>query len=117
MRNRRTCLLLSFGRGQALPGERPRLRPVKGTALLSILLAGCSSTADLQCVPFARERSGIALHGDAASWWGQARGRYARGSHPMPGAVLVFRRSAGVPGGHVAVVSTVLSRREVLIDR
>jgi hypothetical protein len=80
-------------------------------------LTACGSTGDLQCVPYARQRSGIALHGDAATWWERAGGAgYARGHHPSPGAVLVFRRSSGVPGGHVATVSAVASRREIRLD-
>jgi surface antigen len=67
-------------------------------------------------VPYARDRSGILLYGDASTWWDQARGRYARGHGPLAGAVLVFRRSAGVPEGHIAVVRAVRNGREILID-
>ena len=34
----------------------------------------------LQCVPYARQVSGIRIFGDAHTWWGQAEGRYARGT-------------------------------------
>ena len=44
----------------------------------------------LQCVPFARQSSGIQLYGDALSWWDQAAGRYARGRQPKVGAVMSF---------------------------
>ena len=30
----------------------------------------------LQCVPYAREHSGIKLFGDAYTWWDQAEGKY-----------------------------------------
>src|SRR5690242_3345392 len=57
----------------------------------------------LQCVPFARAVSGIALYGDAWTWWDAAgRARLARGKIPAVGAVLVLRKSAQLPEGHVA---------------
>jgi hypothetical protein len=67
----------------------------------------------LQCVPYARLRSGIAIYGDARTWWDQAAGRYPRASIPQVGAVLVL---GGTPGGHVAVVSAIVSEREILVD-
>ena len=36
----------------------------------------------LQCVPFARELSGVQIYGDARSWWDQADGVYQRGTQP-----------------------------------
>ncbi|MGH6717979.1 MAG: CHAP domain-containing protein [Alphaproteobacteria bacterium] len=70
-------------------------------------LAPSSLVAPLECVPYARARSGIALRGDAWTWWAGAEGRYARSSLPREGAVLVFRRTATLPRGHVAVVTAV----------
>jgi surface antigen len=69
----------------------------------------------LQCVPFAREQSGIDLHGNANTWWGQAQGRYDRGHEPQVGAVLSFASSRSMPVGHVAMVSKVVNAREVLL--
>lgn len=69
----------------------------------------------LQCVPFARQVSGIELYGNANSWWGQAEGRYDRGQEPRVGAVLAFSSSRAMPVGHVAMVSKVVSDREVLL--
>ena len=68
-----------------------------------------------QCVPFAREASGIRIYGDAWTWWDQADGRYPRGYRPRAGAVVVFERSARLPLGHVAVVSRVVERRVVML--
>src|SRR5262245_3969195 len=31
----------------------------------------------LSCTPYARERSGIDIHGDAYEWWDLAKGHYA----------------------------------------
>ena len=55
----------------------------------------------MQCVPYARQVSGIDLRGDAWTWWGNAAGRYERGKKPRPGAVLVFRRTRAMPRGHM----------------
>ncbi|MCW8085840.1 CHAP domain-containing protein [Sabulicella glaciei] len=71
---------------------------------------------DLSCVPYARSRSGIQLRGDAWQWWEAAAGRYARGSRPEPGAVLVLARTSRLPQGHLAVVRRVSSSREIRVD-
>lgn len=70
----------------------------------------------LQCVPFARENSGIALVGNAVTWWNKAAGTYERGSRPEMGAVLNFRAIGRMNLGHVAVVSRVIDSRNVQID-
>ena len=88
-------------------------------------LTGCASTeppgsgaaignVPLECPPFARTVSGVDLRGAAADWWPQAEGRYRRTQTPAVGSVLVFRRSARLPDGHVAVVSSILSGRRIL---
>ncbi|TPG56314.1 CHAP domain-containing protein [Sphingomonas glacialis] len=68
-----------------------------------------------QCAPFAREVSGIDLHGNASTWWSQAAGRYARGHAPKVGAVLAFSATSRMRMGHVAMVSEVVNDREVLL--
>lgn len=70
----------------------------------------------LQCVPFARENSGIELSGNAATWWGNAEGVYERGGRPEVGSVLNFRANGRMRMGHVAVVSRVMDGRNVEID-
>ena len=67
----------------------------------------------LQCAPYARQISGIQLFGRAADWWKQAEGQYDRGQEPRVGAVLAFAASRSMPAGHVAMVSKVVSDREV----
>jgi hypothetical protein len=69
----------------------------------------------LECVPYARHVSGIAIRGDAWTWWHQAEPRYARGRAPRPGAVLVFARTRALPRGHVSVVTHVIEAREILV--
>jgi len=68
-----------------------------------------------QCVPYARQISGIAIYGDAFTWWDQAVGRYARGTRPQPGAVMVFKPFGQMRLGHVAAVSRILDLRTVLL--
>jgi hypothetical protein len=72
--------------------------------------------AGWSCVPYARARTGIDLSGDAWQWWSAADGRYGKGRAPRAGAVLVFMRTARLRSGHVAVVSRVVSRRELRVD-
>lgn len=69
----------------------------------------------LQCVPFAREVSGIEIRGNANTWWSQAAGRYERGQEPQVGAVMTFKAVRSMPVGHVAMVSRIVSEREVLL--
>jgi surface antigen len=71
----------------------------------------------LQCVPYAREVSHIDLSGNAFLWWAEASGRYARGSTPMQGAVLNFRAIRRMPLGHVAVVTSVIDSRTVMVTQ
>ena len=68
-----------------------------------------------QCVTFARSISGIDIHGNANTWWGQAAGHYQRGDTPKEGAVLAFAATGRMPMGHVAMVSKVVSDHEVLL--
>ena len=72
--------------------------------------------AGLQCVPFARQASGIQIYGDAYTWWTQAAGRYPRSGSPAPGSVLAIRGYHTARRGHVAVVRRVESSRLILVD-
>lgn len=100
------------------------------TLLFLLGLAACGTSAPtshvgnyvggaiaLECAPFARALSGVTLRGVAAEWWWQADGRYSRSRVPAVGSVLVFDRSDRLPDGHVAVVSRVLSDREILVTQ
>lgn len=68
------------------------------------------------CVPYARTASGVAIRGNAGTWWNAAKGAYERGKAPEVGAVMAFSATKKLPMGHVAVVSEVVSPREILID-
>ena len=100
---------------------------IRVAALLGVLgLAACGSgggrpatgaSTALECVPFARQVSGIQLYGDAHTWWDQAAGQYERGAEPVRGGVLVFRRTGRLAHGHVSVVSDVVSSREIKVTQ
>lgn len=75
-----------------------------------------NSRAGLQCVPFARRESGVAIYGDANTWWTQAQNRYETADTPTEGAVLVLRGYANANRGHVAVVREVVSSRMIIVD-
>ena len=69
----------------------------------------------LQCVPYARQVTGVRLFGDAHTWWGQAAGHYARGFAPKVGAVMTFKPQGKMVLGHVAAVSRIVDSRTILL--
>jgi surface antigen len=99
-------------------------------AAFCALLAGCAGTPSssyddagvttpdmpLQCVPYARDHSHVALYGDAYTWWNQAAGRFARSASPKAGAVMVLGSYAGPNRAHLAVVREIVDAREIRID-
>jgi len=68
------------------------------------------------CVPYARNLSGINIRGNAKDWWGKANNVYERGDEPVVGSVMSFRATRGMSLGHVAVVSDVVTDREVVVN-
>lgn len=70
----------------------------------------------IQCAPYARQISGIALHGAAWTWWRSAGGQYERGNRPEVGSALVFKKSQGMPFGHVAIVTEVVNGRLIKVN-
>lgn len=71
----------------------------------------------LFCVEYARARSGLAVFGDAKTWWARAKNLYARMSSPVENAVMVFSGSKRLKRGHVAVVTHIVSSREIRVDQ
>jgi hypothetical protein len=104
----RVCSVLAAPAGLAACGS------TSGPALSA---GGGPSYPGIDCAPFARELSGIALYGDAASWWEQAAGHYRRQARPVLGAALVFRREDRLPSGHVSVVSRLLGPRQIQVTQ
>jgi len=100
-------------------------------ALAAIFLGGCAASLPepdpgldqaalvspvlQECVPYARNVSGIELYGDAWTWWEGAAGRFERGNRPLPGSVLVLRRSKRLSLGHVAVVTAIDGPRRIRV--
>ena len=74
-----------------------------------------SIETSVECVPVARQISGIAIYGNANSWWEQAQGHYARGKTPRIGAVLTFKPYGAMTLGHVAAVSKIIDDRTILV--
>jgi surface antigen len=105
-------------------------------AILAFGLSACAGTMDysempraqgrsvvrhegqktMQCAPYARAHSKIKIYGDAYTWWDRASGKYPRGSAPEKGSILVLYNYAGADRGHLAVVRTLVSSREIRVD-
>ena len=71
----------------------------------------------LFCVEYARALSGLAIFGDAKYWWERAKTAYARATHPLEEAVMVFSGSSRLKRGHLAVVSQIVSPREIRVEQ
>src|SRR5689334_6936645 len=105
-------------------------------AVLAFAVAGCATETEslapsdsgaqagaiqktkspLQCVPYARQASGVRIYGDAYTWWDKAAGKFQRGTTPKLGAVMVLTGYAGPNRAHVAVVRSLVNAREIKID-
>ena len=87
--------------------------------ILSLLLLATPVQAlneGLQCVPYARALTGVEIRGDAHTWWGQAEGRYERGTAPKIGAIMSFRPHGNMRLGHVAAVRKIVDNRTLIIS-
>ena len=71
----------------------------------------------LFCVEYARALTGLNIFGDAKFWWDRARNLYARVTVPAEQAVMVFTPSSRLKKGHVAVVSAIISKREIRVEQ
>lgn len=71
----------------------------------------------LFCVEYARALTGMNIFGDAKFWWDRARNLYARAAAPAEQAVMVFTPSSRLKKGHVAVVSAIISKREIRVEQ
>jgi surface antigen len=108
--------LLGLGAALALATAPAGARAVFAGDDTSVTGGGSAELAPyLQCVPYARQVTGIPIYGDAHTWWGQAEGRFARGYKPRVGAVMAFRPHGNSRLGHVAAVSRIVDKRTILI--
>ncbi|HKD46520.1 MAG TPA: CHAP domain-containing protein [Rhizomicrobium sp.] len=71
----------------------------------------------LFCVEYARMLSGLNIFGDAKYWWERARNLYARIATPAEQEVMVFATSPRLKKGHVAVVTAIVSKREIRVEQ
>ena len=98
--------------------------------VLLLLLAACGSSTtlgrvggyvggpvSLECAPFARALSGVKLYGPAGDWLWKAQGQYCRTYAPEIGSVLVLAKTNRLHDGHAAVVSKVVSSRQILVTQ
>lgn len=110
---RRFCCAVTLAALLALAacaGSEPPSGPVSGPGAVG-------PPQGIECVPYARQVSGIDIRGDAWTWWDAAAGRYARGAMPEPGAVLVMEATPVMRRGHLAVVESVGAAREIRVTQ
>lgn len=94
--------------------EGASIPPLFDDAIAQKKVAGFYDKKPTQCVPYAREVSGLRIFGDAHTWWRQAANMgLERGTQPHEGSVLVLKKGKKLSLGHVAVVKRVLSNREM----
>ncbi len=111
MRRQMASLLLFLGLVACGGQPTPVVSAAAPTAQPRIVVA----EAPLQCVPYARRLTQVALRGDAWTWWEAAEGRYTRSRNPLAGAILVLARSQRLRLGHIAVVTEVRGPREIVV--
>lgn len=95
------------------PAAGPVAQPVRPEPASPRIVRG---KPGLQCVPYARQQSGIPIRGDAWTWWNKAAGKYDRSNRPAVGSILVVSRTARNRYGHLAVVTRVVNDREIVVN-
>ena len=77
---------------------------------------GYYTASPQQCVPYARDVSGVNIYGNAHTWWSQAAIKgYERGNVPQKGAVFVLAKTAKLSYGHLSVVKKVKNSRLITV--
>ncbi len=71
----------------------------------------------LFCAEYARVRTGFPVFGDAKYWWERAKNIYDRVAEPVAESVMVFSTTSRLKRGHVAVVTDIVSDREIRVDQ
>jgi len=89
--------------------------------IILMLISACTTMASdsryLQCVPYARQVSGIEIYGDAHTWWAKAQKKsLARGKKPEKDSVFILSKTKQLPYGHLSVVKKVVSPRLIEVD-
>ena len=75
-------------------------------------------TTHTQCVPYARDVSGVQIRGNAHTWWNQAKEKGHRCSTSVPtvGSVMVLSKTSRLKYGHLAVVKRVIDNRNIEVE-
>lgn len=81
-----------------------------------LIAPGSVQAAPINCVQYVEHTTQMALRGNAWQWWEGAADLYARGRQPWPHAVMVFAKSGRLRFGHLAIVTSQIDRRTVLVD-
>jgi hypothetical protein len=107
----------STGPSQVAGGYRPQTFPADTYGEAIIGPPRIVDGPPMECVPFARVRSGIEVFGDAYLWWQTAASAgYRESSVPQAGDVLALRIGTEGNRGHLAYVKRVVSSREIYVD-
>jgi len=106
---------------KAAPSKVTKQRAAKSSKIRNVKsgnpkVAKVRYAPGISCVPFARSMTGLAVTGNAHTWWTNAAGTYERGQRPERGSVLNFRAVQRMKLGHVAVVTTIVDPRTIEID-
>jgi hypothetical protein len=111
-----------YGRSLSAPAVPAAPKPPALAELTTVPFDDYSTPAVIsdippsECVPYARNISGVQIWGDAVTWWRQAENKYARSGRPAEGSVLVLRGWNDDTRGHVAVVKMIMSSRMIRVD-
>jgi hypothetical protein len=112
------ALLLLAACGSDKPAQQPATTSQSPPVQTSALPAPHAppSNARMQCVPYAREYTGIFIRGDAWTWWKSAGGQFSRGNVPEPYSLLVLAQTDRLRSGHLSVVVGVTNTREIRVS-
>ena len=103
------------------PPQVPKQKPNKKVATVKKDYKPVADFYDgkthMQCVPYARQASGIPIRGNAHTWWKQAQDDYECSKDtPKVGAVLVLSKTKRNKYGHLAVVSNIVDKRTIEVE-
>lgn len=105
-----------------MPAPLPKQKPNKKVATVkkqdfSPVHDYYHSNTHQQCVPYARDASGIPIRGNAHTWWYQAQDKYECSKDtPKIGSVLVLSKTKRNKYGHVGVVSGIIDQRTIEVE-
>ena len=92
--------------------------PVVTAALVALPEPSVEKPAHrLYCAEYVRRQKGLPVFGDAKYWWDKARDLYDRVAQPVSDSVMVFATSLRLKRGHVAMVTDIVSPREIRVDQ